>query len=228
MSIILTVLMSMAELQAFAAYDTSTRVLVNGLYYYLDNDNYLAQITSGPFGEYTGDITIPSSFFTYVNTNYSVTSIGSSAFFGCRGLTSITIPNSVMSIGENAFYHCSGLTSIAIPNSVTSIGQFAFYGCSGLVSITIPNSVTSIGNTAFSGCSGLTSVTIPKSVTSIGEQAFRNCSGLTSVTLNSNAIVSKDYTSSNNIKTIFGNQVTEYMVQGGKSVDSPHAPNQIS
>ena len=66
----------------------------------------------------------------------NVTSIGS-AFFGCSGLTSITIPNSVTSIGTSAFYGCSGLTSVTIPNSVTSIGMSAFYGCTGLTSITI-------------------------------------------------------------------------------------------
>ena len=91
----------------------------------------------------------------------SVTSIGSSAFRGCSGLTSITIPDSVTSIGWDAFYNCSGLTSITIPDSVTSIKSDAFSGCSGLTSITIPDSVTSIGSRAFYNCSDLTSIAIP-------------------------------------------------------------------
>ena len=65
----------------------------------------------------------------------SVTSIGSSAFSSCGGLTNITIPNSVISIGNNAFQSCSGLTSITIPNSVTSIGNSAFYNCRSLKSV---------------------------------------------------------------------------------------------
>ena len=113
----------------------------------------------------------------------SVTSIGSWAFDGCSGLTSVTIPDSVTSIGNGAFRRCSGLTSVTIPDSVTSIGWQAFSGCSGLTSVTIPDSVTSIGEKAFYYCSGLTSVTIPDSVTSIGSWAFDGCSGLTSVTI---------------------------------------------
>ena len=60
------------------------------------------------------------------------TSIGDYAFWGCRSLTSITIPNRVTRIGECAFYRCSSLTSITIPNSVDSIGNGAFEGCSKL------------------------------------------------------------------------------------------------
>ena len=144
----------------------------NGRYYY---DYY---VHPKPFG----DLVI-SEIVTYNSRTYSVTSIGYSAFNGCSGLTSVTIPNSVTSIGDRAFSGCSGLTSVTIPSSVTSIKYRAFYSCSGLTSVTIPNSVTNIGGEAFYGCSGLTSVTITNSVTSIGGSAFYNCSGLTSVTI---------------------------------------------
>ena len=76
-----------------------------------------------------------------IPTDGSVTSIGRSAFSGCRGFTSITIPNSVTSIGYQAFYNCSGLTSITIPDSVTSISGEAFYGCSKLTSITYQGTI---------------------------------------------------------------------------------------
>ena len=107
--------------------------------------------------------------------------IGNSAFEGCCGLTSVTIPNSVFSILGGAFSRCSGLTSVTIPNSVTSIEMHAFAGCSALTSLTIPNSVTSIGQQSFKGCISLTSLSVPKSLTSIGSSAFYGCSALTSI-----------------------------------------------
>ena len=153
----------------------------------------------------------------------SVTSIGSSAFFNCSGLTSINIPNSVTSIGYDAFWGCFGLTSITIPNSVTSIGDDAFFNCSGLTSVTIGSGVTSIGSSAFGGCFGLTSITIPESVTRIGQYAFYGCSGLTSVTINSNAILSNNYTLDNSIKEIFGPLVSEYIIGNGVTSISDYA-----
>ena len=133
---------------------------------------------------YSDTVNIPATV-NYNGEQYSVTSIVSSAFSGCSGLTSVTIPNSVTSIGDGAFAACGGLTSITIPNSVTIIGNQAFYGCSGLNSVTIGNNVTSIGNWAFQGCSSLTSITIPNSVKGIGQEAFRGCSGLNSITIGS-------------------------------------------
>ena len=113
----------------------------------------------------------------------SVTSIGTGAFAYCRGLTKLTLPNSVTSIGTGAFAYCRGLTKLTLPNSVTSIGTGAFAYCSGLTELILPNSVTSIGQSAFYGCSGLTELILPSSVTSIGDYAFYGCSGLTELTL---------------------------------------------
>ena len=138
-----------------------------------------------------GAITIPSEI-----DGKSVTSIGPSAFYGCTGLTSITIPNSVTSIGDWAFWGCTGLTSINVAS-----GNNYYSGINGVLfnkkktelikypagksqtSYTIPNSVTSIEDGAFGDCSGLTSITIPNSVTSIGIDAFYYCTGLTSITI---------------------------------------------
>ena len=113
----------------------------------------------------------------------SVTSLGSYAFNLCSGLASIDIPDTVTIIGENAFYYCISLTLIKLPDSLKSIGEFAFTECSGLTSIDIPNAVTSIEDWAFSRCTSLTSVTISNSVTEIGKYAFAECPGLESITV---------------------------------------------
>ena len=121
-------------------------------------------------------------YFFNVYTSYN-DKLGDYAFYGCSGLTSLTIPSSVTSIGNEAFHGCCGLTSLVIPSGVTSIGDEAFYGCSGLINLTIPSSVTRIGWSAFEGCSGLTSLVIPSSVTWISGEAFSGCSDLTSLVI---------------------------------------------
>lgn len=157
-----------------------------------------------------GELVIPATITSeYTAYDITITEIGSSAFSGCTGLTSITIPDSVTSIGNGAFYGCTGLTSITIPDSVTTIGSFAFGHCTGLTSITVPDSVTEWGETVFYYCEQLKeipqayinslggdiedefyyckaltmAIVLPDTVTNIGEKSFYNCKNITSITI---------------------------------------------
>lgn len=112
-----------------------------------------------------------------IPTDGSVTAIGEAAFAGCKGLTSITIPDCVTELGDGAFAG-TGLTSVVVPDGITTLSS-TFLKCSELTDVTLPDSVTIL--VAFSECTSLASIDIPDSVTHIG--GFDGCTALTSVTL---------------------------------------------
>ena len=176
-----------------------------------------------------------------------VTSIGKSAFEGCSGLTFVNIPNSVTTIGKDAFKDCSNLTKVEINNNeivskaynatprmkeifgsqveefilgedVKSIGEFAFAECPNLTTVHLSNGLTSIGSSAFYWCSKLTEINIPSSVTSIDQSSFYGCFSLTKVEINSNALISRDYSSWNSLPNLFGGAVKEFIL--GEEVTS--------
>ena len=66
-----------------------------------------------------------------VTSEYAVregtVTIAAEAFYGCEGLTGITIPDGVKTIGGRAFEYCRALADITIPDSVNSIGYNVFY-----------------------------------------------------------------------------------------------------
>ena len=109
-----------------------------------------------------------------------VTSIQAYSFFGCEGLSSVTIDSmaQITAIEKSAFDGCKNLASIEIPPMVTKIGDSAFNVCARLKSFIIPKSVTRIGNFVFNGCTGLATLKIEDGDESLtlGYNYFRDVS----------------------------------------------------
>lgn len=87
-----------------------------GTYEHLTYKNYGDYIEISSCDKSAESVVIPSEIY-----GVPVTSIGTSAFEDCTGLTSVTIPDSVTSIGYDAFYDCTGLKKIAIYNPICKI-----------------------------------------------------------------------------------------------------------
>ena len=135
------------------AEEPAEMIYEEGDFRYAILDDGTAEIT-----KYTGTakvLAIPA-----VLGGYPVTRIGDRAFYNCKSLTDITIPDSVTSIGYEAFYVCIKLTSVTIPDSVTRIGDRAFEACTSLTSIMIPDSVIEVGANPLLSCKKLTEVTV--------------------------------------------------------------------
>ena len=79
----------------------AVKVEIDGIKYDFNEEAKQATVIAKGSGKYSGEVVIPESV-NRRGTAYSVTSIGGSAFSGCSGLTSVTIPNSVTSIGRGA------------------------------------------------------------------------------------------------------------------------------
>ena len=131
--------------------------IIKGIKYSLDEETMTAAVIAKRNG-YEGDIIIPETVVSK-RASFLVTSIGENAFFSCKSLTSITLPDSIKSIGFGAFMSCESLSRITLPDSVKSIESYAFFGCGSLTEITIPNSVKSLGHNAFSNCISLEAIT---------------------------------------------------------------------
>ena len=97
----------------------------------------------------TTDLVIPDTITTLRGAEIPVTFIGSSAFYGNKDITSVTLPDTLVGIGANAFLGCTGLTNVDIPDSCASINASAFCSCSNLKSVKLPSSLYFVGDDVY-------------------------------------------------------------------------------
>ena len=101
-----------------------------------------------------------------------VTTIAASAFYACKNLESIVLPETVKTIGASAFMMNDNLKTVHLPDTITSIGDEAFYRCTSLTEITIPSGLKTLSKGLLYQCTSLTSLVIPENITEIKPQAL--------------------------------------------------------
>lgn len=148
------------------------------------NDQYKYEYINGNQVKITGfasshvphAITLPTTI-----NDRPVVEIGSQAFYNCKRITAVTIPEGIAKIGNLAFSDCTALTTVTLPASLTTIGDAAFSGCTLLAAPVFSNNLTSIGYAAFFNCKSIKSVELPDSITVIADQLFMKCDNLQKV-----------------------------------------------
>ena len=119
-----------------------------------------------------------------INIPNGVTLIGEAAFTN-TALTSITLPDSVLAsgLGKMAFYGCRQLTTVTLPAGLETIKEQTFMNCVALTTVNAGDALKTIEAHAFGGCTVLNSFVIPASITTIGDYAFAECAAFTKPTL---------------------------------------------
>lgn len=128
--------------------------------------------------------------------------IGGEAFYGCKNLKKLTIPETVEYIGGGAFYGCSNIWSltynainaecesfmepnaslekIVIGDKVRRLPRGIFSGRE-FTEVALPACLERIDDYAFSGCENLTTINLSDSIRYIGDDAFYGCSSLKNI-----------------------------------------------
>ncbi len=174
----------------------------NGLFYKItDATNHKVSVVSELAGDPkynvkpTDTVSIPE-VVTNNGVDYTVTAIGSRAFFYCPGITWVRMPKTITSIGSMAFTTSRGIEAFEIAEGgshyVSEDGVLYNISKTVLVAFppkktgvwTCPATVTSIGEEGLNGAK-ISGIMFPdsSSLTSIGKGAFTFCENLVSIAL---------------------------------------------
>ena len=172
---------------------------------------YPGSSSSAPWEGYelpTGNLVLPSTV-EYQGITYTVKGIHNNAFYGCSGLTQVTISENIEYIGATAFWNCPSLETVNFnavdcgqmytrTGSGTTSSPYVYYSvfsideqgsAPAITRVTIGSSVQRIPDYAFKNAENIYQrLTVPASVTEIGNYAFYNCNSMVQMVIQGNGL----------------------------------------
>ena len=130
----------------------------------------------------SGGVIVSGCKASVIPETQTLTALSDYAFYGCNGISGITVPSNIKTIGKSAFSECDALQSVTMLG-VENVGDKAFYDCDALTQINLPDTAQIIGDSAFEKCEALAAVVLPDSIADMGNSTFAGCTALADVTL---------------------------------------------
>lgn len=118
------------------AFNTSKEYTVDGLKYYVDSTNKIAQFNGIDSYNKVTKLAIPE-VITVDGADYAVVSMENRYTNRQDSINEVTLPKTLRRIGQNAFSYYRNLRELDIPASVSVIGQSAFSSADNLRKITL-------------------------------------------------------------------------------------------
>ena len=116
----------------------------------------------------------------------NIKEIHNKAFYRCKELRTIYLPDGMDFFGDDVFSGCVSLESISIPQvQLRGLGVGMFMGCKSLKYVQLPAGIDVVPVSYFMNCISLEDIIVPESVLSININAFRGCVKLREIKLGS-------------------------------------------
>lgn len=165
-------------------------------------NDVITTIEDGAFTSCSGmtDIVIPDT----------VTSMGTSVFFGCKALQNVEIQSKTLNadvggeLPSDTFAECGKLKTVKLASGVKKLGANAFSKCSALeyIDMAAYSELAAIGGSCFMECANFAAfqksdydnaekagkLVFPATLETIGGSAFRGCKKITSVDLSATTV----------------------------------------